>query len=133
MSEAEEIKLLDPAQVEAEMLAVAEAKANDPAEQAATLFRMYKASYERAIAKLSSRGKTRVLQALVFSPLHDVILPKIEEKEAFYFGDSMLQAKFVMQMEVFKESVEDMVKFQDNVKTETTYGEVQDENTNSES
>ena len=125
MSEVEqispEIKRVDPKVVEAEMIAEAKRKAEDPAEQAAMVFTMYRQNFERALAKLKGKAHTRLLKALVMAPLVPVELVTAAEKEAYYFADSMIQAKFVMSMEVFRESAQEII---DGVTVETTYEKV---------
>ncbi len=121
--EINQIETVDPAQVEAEMLAAAEAKANDPAEQAAQLFKAYKNSYERSIAKLSSKSLRRLLKALVLAPLENAPLVNQAEHEAYFYGDSMLQAKFLMGMKVYMDSAEEIAKMQDSMQTEFVYGD----------
>lgn len=112
---------LDPDQVEAEMLAAAEAKRNDPAEQAAMLFTAYQSLFEKSVAKLKGKAHTRVLKALVMAPLVKVDLITEAEKEAFYFGDSMLQAKFVMVMDTYKNSAQELMDAADAAETTTEY------------
>ena len=125
MSEAiEQPEILDPEKVEAEMLAAAEAKANDPTEQAAQLFKAYTNSYQRAIKKLSSKQMRRLLQTLVLSPLEKTpALVSQEEHEAFFYGDSMLQAKFIMGMKVYMDSAQEIEAMQKEIITETVYGD----------
>lgn len=120
MSEAisPEIQMVDPKAVEAEMVAEAKRKSEDPAEQAAMVFTMYRQNYERAVKKLKGKAHTRLLNALVMAPLVPVELITDAEKEAYYFADSMIQAKFVMSMEVFRESAQEII---DGVEVETIY------------
>lgn len=124
MSEAisPEIQMVDPKAVEAEMVAEAKRKAEDPAEQAAMVFTMYRQNYERAVKKLKGKAHTRLLNALVMAPLVSVELITEAEKEAYYYADSMIQAKFVMSMEVFRESAQEII---DGVEVETIYENVE--------
>lgn len=109
MSEALEVQKVDPKAVEAEMVAEAKRKAEDPAEQAAMVFTMYRQNYERAVKKLKGKAHTRLLNALVMTPLVPVELITDAEKEAYYFADSMIQAKFVMSMEIFRNSAQEII------------------------
>lgn len=115
-----EIKMVDPKAVEAEMIAEAKKRADDPAEQAAMVFTMYKANFERALKKLKGKAHTRLINALVLAPLVDAPLLTDAEKEAYFFGDSMIQAKWVMQMEMYRSSAQEVI---DGVQVETSYGE----------
>lgn len=120
---AEPLVILDPAQVEAEMLEEQRQRDNDPIENAARLFKAYHKGYENAVKKLSSKSKTRLLKALVLAPLENAPLVNKEEHEAYFYGDSMLQAKFIMQMAVYKDSAEEIAKMQDELKTDFVYGD----------
>lgn len=119
----EELKLVDPKQVEAEMIAEAKKKSEDPAEQAAMVFTMYKSNFERAVKKLKGKAHTRLLNALVMSPLVEVKLLTEAEKEAYFFGDSMIQAKFVMMMQTYKDSAEEIIALANSATVETVYEE----------
>lgn len=120
---AEPLVILDPAQIEAEMLEEQRQRDNDPIENAARLFKAYHKGYENAIKKLSSKSKSRVLRALVLAPLESAPLVNKDEHEAYFYGDSMLQAKFILQMEVYKNSAEEIAKMQDELKTDFVYGD----------
>lgn len=122
MSEAQEITMVDPKAVEAEMVAEAKRKAEDPAEQAAMVFTMYRQNYERAVKKLKGKAHTRLLNALVMAPLVSIDLVTEAEKEAYYFADSMIQAKFVLMMDTYKNSAQEII---DGVEVETSYGDVE--------
>ena len=119
-----EIQMVDPKAVEAEMVAEAKRKAEDPAEQAAMVFTMYRQNYERAVKKLKGKAHTRLLNALVMAPLVSVELITEAEKEAYYFADSMIQAKFVMSMEMYRESAQEIIDGV-NPTIETSYGDVE--------
>lgn len=114
--------LVDPKAVEAEMIAEAKRKAEDPAEQAAMVFTTYRTGYERAVKKLKGKAHTRLLNALVMAPLVSVELITEAEKEAYYYADSMIQAKWIMSMQVFKDSAQEII---DGVEVETIYENVE--------
>lgn len=105
---------VDPVQIEKELLAEAKKKSEDPAEQAAMVFTMYKANFESAMKNLRKKGAhERLLKALVMSPLEKIELITEAEKEAFFFGDSMIQAKFVMMMDTYRNSAQELIDAQD--------------------
>ena len=117
----EGINLVDPVEVEKRMIEEAKKKSEDPAEQAAMVFTMYKSNFERALAKLKGKAHTRLLNALVMAPLVEVKLITEAEKEAYFFGDSMIQAKFVMMMDTYKNSAQEIIDLVDSAKVETVY------------
>lgn len=117
----ETIEKVDGEALDLEMAKAVGNLSKDPAEQSATIFTMYKPLFEKAVKKLSSKDKTRVLEALVMQPLVNVPLKSLTAQEAFYYGDSMLQAKFVMMMETYKNSAEEIIALQEEAnKTEIT-------------
>lgn len=117
------VKLYDPKEVEKQMIESAQNRADDPAESAAMIYTMYRPEFLRRAKKLSSRGKARVLELLVQYPLNgEAVFSNELEKEAYFLADSMIQAKFVLMMETYKNSAEQLVTAQDefifNAKTE---------------
>lgn len=126
MSEAiqETPEVIDSIAIERQMLEDAKKKSDDPIETAAMMFTMYRPNFSKSLAKLSSRGRARVLEALVLSPLIEIKLANEAEKEAFFYGDSMLQAKFIMTMSTYKDHAEELLAAQDLAKSaviETEY------------
>lgn len=119
MSEETQV-MLDPAQVEADMIAEEQRKANDPAEQAAILFNAYTNGFKDSVRTLPKKSLLRVLEAVVMSPLVKTTLINDAEKQAFYYADSMLQAKFVMQLAMYKETFDQLVET-GHTELETTY------------
>lgn len=116
----EETTLLDPAQVEADMIAEEQRKAQDPSEQAAMLFNAYTNGFKDSVRSLPKKSLLRVLEAVTMSPLVKTTLINDAEKTAFYYADSMLQAKFVMQLGMYKETFDQMVET-GHTELETTY------------
>lgn len=115
-----EIPKVDARQIEQEMLHAAQNRAVDPAESAAMVFHMYKPELLKRLPKLSQKAMRRVLQLLIEYPLNDKKLAGTSqlEKEVFLLADSMLQSKFVMMMDVYKDGAEQLVAAQD----ETIFG-----------
>lgn len=116
MSEAleETPKLYDPKEVEKQMIDAAQKNVEDPAEQAAMIYTMYRPEFLRRSKKLSARGRSRVLELLVQYPLNGEVKFSNElEKEAYFLADSMIQAKFVLMMETYKNGAEQLITAQD--------------------
>lgn len=114
LQEQTEDPVFDADKIERDMISAAQNAAQDPAEIAAKVYTMYRPEFLRRAAKLSSRGKTRVLEALVQYPLNgDVNFPNELEKEAYMFADSMVQSKFVLMMNIYKDSTEELIRAQD--------------------
>lgn len=119
----EETKQYDPKEVEQELLEAAKRRAEDPAETAAMVYTMYKPEFLRRLKGLSSRAKTRLIRLLIEHPLNekDFAATTQIEREAFLLGNSMLEAKFVMIMDTYKEGAEHLIQaqeellFEDNV------------------
>lgn len=111
---------VDAKAIEQEMLQAAENRAVDPAESAAMVFHMYKPELYKRIPKLSQKAMRRVLQLLIEYPLNDKKLAGTSqlEKEVFLLADAMLQSKFIMMMDVYKDGAEQLIKAQE----ETIFG-----------
>lgn len=133
MSEVENLEVVETPQVidsaafEAEMLAEAEQKANDPAEQAAQIFKAYQRSFEKSIERLPKQALYRLVKALVLAPLEKVSLEHENEHEAYFYANSMIEAKTVMQLSVMQNSMEETFQayeeLQKEVTTDVIYGE----------
>lgn len=126
-----EVPKVDARAVEQEMLQAAQNRAVDPAESAAMVFHMYKPELLKRIPKLSQKAMRRVLQLLVEYPLNDKQLTGTSalEKEVFLLADAMLQSKFIMMMDVYKDGAEQLIKAQE----ETIFGkEAENENVGEE-
>lgn len=122
---------VDAKAIEQEMLQAAENRAVDPAESAAMVFHMYKPELLKRIPKLSQKAMRRVLQLLIEYPLNDKKLAGTSnlEKEVFLLADAMLQSKFIMMMDVYKDGAEQLIKAQE----ETIFGkEAENENVGEE-
>jgi hypothetical protein len=107
----EEAKVeIDTRQIELDMVAAAEARAQDPSEMAAMMFQMYVPHFKAGLAKLSTRGLRRVLQNAVLYPLEqDEIRTSSEfEKQMVQLVSSLLEAKFIMIMDTYKNNAEQL-------------------------
>jgi hypothetical protein len=112
-----EVPQYDAKAIEDEMLQAAQNRAVDPGESAAMVYHMYKPEVLKRIPKLSQKAMRRVLQLLIEHPLNDKALAATStlEKEFFLLADSMLQAKFVLLMETYKDGAEQLVAAQDKL------------------
>jgi hypothetical protein len=123
----EENQVIDPEVFEAQLLAEAQRKASDPAEQAAQIFKAYKKGFETSIDNMTKQGLQRLIKALVMSPLEDTPLPHQKEQEAFFYGNSMLEAKFIMQLHTINENTEHILeeyeKMKGSIKSDFLYGD----------
>ena len=111
----EEVEKFDAKAIEEEMIKIAENRAQDPGETAAMVYHMYRPEYIKRVTKLSSRAKSRLLAMLVQYPLNgnEIKFSSELEKEVYFFADSMIQAKFVLMLDQYKEGAEGLVKAQD--------------------
>jgi hypothetical protein len=111
----EELPKFDAKKVEDEMLEIAKNRAQDPSETAAMVYHMYRPEFLKRLPKLSARARVRVLEMLVQYPLNaeKVKFHSELEKEVYFFADSMIQAKFVLLMDQYKEAAQELVQAQD--------------------
>ena len=105
----------DAKEIERQMIEAAQNRAADPAESAAMVYTMYRPEFAKRAAKLSSRAKSRLIAMLTQYPLNgnDIKFSSELEKEAYFFADSMIQAKFVLLMDSYKNSADALVQAQD--------------------
>lgn len=119
--------IVDPIEFEKQMLAEAEQKANDPAEQAAQMFKAYKKGFELSVEKLSAKSVKRLIKALVLAPLEKAPLVNQNEHEAYFYANSMLEAKFIMTLTAMNHSSEEILAgyedLQKEVTTDVIYGD----------
>jgi hypothetical protein len=107
----EEAKVeIDTRQIELDMVAAAEARAQDPSEMAAMMFQMYVPHFKAGLAKLSTRGLRRVLQNAVLYPLEqDEIKTSSDfEKQMVQLVSSLLEAKFIMILDTYKNNAQQL-------------------------
>ena len=104
----EPVEEFDSKAIEEELLAKAEANAEDPMQQASAMFGLYMPKFKQGVDKLSSRAKSRVLKALIEYPLNEKAYQHSShhEKEMVAIGDAVLQAKFLMVLTTMHSSPE---------------------------
>lgn len=100
----------DPKQVEAELVRIAQERADDPIETAASTYRIYLPFYEKNLAKISTRGLRRVINFLVKYPLEqdDIKAANPFEREMMELINTLLQAKFVMVLGTYQQHAEEL-------------------------
>jgi hypothetical protein len=101
---------IDARQIEADMIAAAQAKAQDPSEMAAQMFAMYVPHFKQGLSKLSTRGLRRVLQnAVLYSLEQDDIRTSSDfERQMVQLVSSLLECKFIMIMDTYKNNAEQL-------------------------
>lgn len=106
---------VDGKTLEQAMITEAQNRAQDPAETAAMVYTMYRAQYLARVNKLSNRARNRVLNMIVQYPLNgeNIKFTSDLEKEVYFLADSMVQAKFVLMLETYKEGAEHLVTAQE--------------------
>lgn len=98
-------------EVEDFMVKAAQERADDPAEMAATAYAMYGPYYKMAVPKLSKRSLRRILDYLIFYPLEKDSVKAANEAEhsVMQLANFLIEAKFIMQMSVYKDNLEQIV------------------------
>src|SRR5690349_21560891 len=88
----------DPKQVEAELVKIAQERADDPVETAASTYKIYLPFYEKNLSRLSTRGLRRVINYMIKYPLeqNDAKAANPFEREMMELINTLVQAKFVM-------------------------------------
>lgn len=111
----EEEKIVSPIEVEQNLIEEKTQQAANPIQVASYLYSTYYPVFVEGITHLSSKGKAKVLQALVDYPFNpDKYKNRSElEKNIMIAGNTLLEAKAILQMESFK----------GNLKTEETVHE----------
>ena len=119
----------DPKQVEKDMIAAAEARAQDPGEMAATMYRMYVPHFKAGVTKLSTRALRRVLLGAVLYPLeqNDFKGHSEFEKQMIQLVSSLLECKFVMIMDTFNANAEKIAEEAERPLTEEEAVEIEKE------
>lgn len=107
-------------EVEQYMLDMAQQRADDPAEMAATAFAMYSPLYKRVVPKLSKRSLRRILDYLILYPLEkdNVKAANEAEKSVMQIANFLIEAKFIMQMATYNENLEKIVEAAESELTE---------------
>jgi len=123
----EETKInFDPKEVEAELVRMAQERADDPAEVAAQTFRIYLPFYKANRSKLSSRAKSRILDFLLLYPLEtDKHGATSEvEREMMELCNTLVQAKFVMILDTYNKHGQELYNAATTPLTETEAAQV---------
>lgn len=100
----------DPKQVEAELVRIAQERADDPVETAASTYRIYLPFFEANLKKLSVRGMRRLVNFLVKYPLEqdDIKAANPFEREMMELVNTLVQAKFVMILGTYNEHAQEL-------------------------
>lgn len=107
----EEKKLaFDPKEVEAQLVKMAQERAEDPVETAASAYRMYLPYYRANLPKMSTRALRRIIKFIVEYPLEkaDIGAANDYEREMMELINTLVQAKFVMILATFNQSAEQL-------------------------
>ncbi len=101
---------VDPKEIERQLIAGAQARAEDPIETAGTAYQIYVPHFKAALPKISTRGLRRVLQYLVLYPLEkDSVNAASEfEKQFMQLVNSLVEAKFVMVMASYQQNAQQL-------------------------
>jgi len=91
--------------------AMAEARANDPTEIAATMHNLYLPMFCNAVDNLSSASLKRILKYLVSYPLVDCEIKQDEpaEGKVAYLGNNLVECKFVMIMDTYNQNAKEIL------------------------
>lgn len=110
----------DPKQIEADLIRIAEERAQDPTEMASQAYQMYVPHFKRALPKLSTRGLRRVLQFLVLYPLEVESVKSANqfEKEMMQLVNSLVEAKFILLMDSYRKNSEALYDAQNSPLTQ---------------
>lgn len=130
VEQAEEAKLdFDPKAIEAQMVAAAQARAEDPTETASQAYGMYVPHFKRALPKLSTRGLRRLVNYLVLYPLEqeDFRAANDFEKEMMQLTGQLVEAKFIMIMDSYRQHAEQLYEAQNTPLTQEQSDEIADE------
>lgn len=130
VEQAPEAKLdFDPKAMEEEMIAMAQARAEDPTETASQAYGMYVPHFKRALPKLSTRGLRRLVNYLVLYPLeqNDFRAANDFEKEMMQLTGQLVEAKFIMIMDTYNQHAQQLYDAQNKPLTQTESDEIADE------
>lgn len=107
-------------EVEDFMVKAAQARADDPSEMAATAYAMYGPYYKMAVPKLSKRSLRRILDYLIFYPLEkdSVKAANEAEKSVMQLANFLVEAKFILQMDSYRQNLEQIVEAAESELTE---------------
>lgn len=100
----------DPKEVEAELVRIAQERAEDPTETAAGAYRTYLPFFKANLSKLSSRGLRRLINFCVCYPLEqdDIKAASEFEKEMMHLTNTLIEAKLIMIMDTYRRNAEQL-------------------------
>lgn len=100
----------DPKEIEAQLVKIAQERADDPVETAASTYRIYLPFFEANLKKLSVRGMRRLVNFLVKYPLEqeDMKAANPFEREMMELVNTLVQAKFVMILGTYNEHAQEL-------------------------
>jgi len=108
----EESLKFDPKEVEAQLVKIAQERAEDPAETAATCYRTYLPFYKimSKNKKLSTRALRRILDFLILYPLESdkANATSKEEREMMELCNTLIQAKFVLILDTYNNHAQEL-------------------------
>jgi len=123
----EEGTKVDPKEIEKQMIAAAEARANDIEGMALSTYRQLHPRFMQGIHMLSSKGRVRLLKALVDYPVNPgKYLLNDLEKEVLEVGSMLIESKFILVMNTYAEHVEELVEAAEGEEVDLTEEEKQE-------
>ncbi len=130
VEQAPEAKLeFDPKAMEEQMIAAAQARAEDPTETASQAYGMYVPHYKASIPKLSTRGLRRLLNYLVLYPLDQTDFKAANdfEKQMMQLTGQLVEAKFIMILDTYNQHATELYEAQNTPLTQEQADEIADE------
>jgi len=99
----------DPKEIEAQLVKMAQERAEDPVETAASCYKIYAPYFKAQLPKLSTRALRRVLEFIILYPLEKDSPGHTSEleREMMELSNTLAQAKFVMLLGHFNEHAEE--------------------------
>ena len=102
---------LSPEEVEQEMIRMAEEHAEDITGMALSTYRQLHPRFMMGIHRLSSKGRVRLLKALMDYPVNPARYQLNEfEREMLEIGSMVLESKFIMIMNTYAENMDAMMQ-----------------------
>lgn len=116
----------DPKEVEAQLVKMAEERAEDPVETAASTYKIYHPFYKANRNKLSVRGMRRLIDFLVEYPLErdSINAANQFEREMMELINTLIQAKFVMVLGTYNQHAEQLYEAANTPLTEEEAAQV---------
>lgn len=100
----------DPKEVEQQLVKMAQERADDPVETAASAYRMYLPYYRANLPKMSTRALRRIIKFIVEYPLEkeEIGAANAYEREMMELVNTLVQAKFVMVLATYNEGAQQL-------------------------